>query len=135
MKQDERPFWLKLMVPFGIGAVLTVLYLVLCGFFRPEFEGTTEKAVSDALLLPGVLLTLIGVLSWVASKGFFDLPGFATYSLFGFFIPRFKNDENRSRDLYEYKKKKEEKGRYWLPQVLIPGLVFLAASVLTAVIL
>ncbi len=90
MKQDGRPFWLKAGIFFGIGLLSSLLYLILIGFFNGSYTGTMTKALSDACLLPGAVMTVVGVLSWVASKGFFDLAGFATFSLFGFFIPRFK---------------------------------------------
>lgn len=133
MKQDGRPFWLKAGIFFGSGLLSSLLYLILIGFFSGSYTGTMTKALSDACLLPGAVMTVVGVLSWVASKGFFDLAGFATFSLFGFFIPRF-NAEHKNESLYEYKVRHDEKGRYWLPYVLIPGLLFLAASVSTAML-
>lgn len=132
MKQDGRPFWLKAGITFGIAMLIGLLYLIVIGYFGGSYSGTAVKAFSDACLLPGMLLTAVGVLSWVASKGFFDLAGFATYSLFGFFIPRQHNKEGESESFYEYKIKKDEKGRYWLPQALLSGLLFLAASIVIA---
>lgn len=131
MKRDDRLFWRKGLIFLGVGLLSATLYLVLIGFFDGSYTGTTAKALSDACLFPGMVMTVIGVLTWVASKGFFDLAGFATYSLFGFFVPRFQS-EHRDGSLYEYKKRHDEKGRYWLPYVLVPGLLFLVASVVIA---
>lgn len=131
MKRGGKPFWLKAGIFIGIGLVMAFLSLELSGFFSGSYPGTTTKALSDAFLLPGALMTAVGVLTWVASKGFFDLAGYATHSLFGIFIPRFWS-EHKDGSLYEYKKRHDEKGRYWLPYVLVPGLLFLVASVVIA---
>lgn len=132
MKQNGKPFWLRVGIVCGIGLLMGVLYLAMIGYFGDSYTGTGTKAFSDACLMPGVVLTVVGILSWVASKGFFDLAGYATYSLFGFFIPQQHHKEGKSLSLYEYKVKRDEKGRYWLPQVLLPGLLFLAASIVIA---
>lgn len=127
-------FWIWFGVELGAGVIVAALYLLLVGFFTGTAEQATDKMLSDALLLPGVILLAVGVLSWVRSKGFFDLAGYATFSLFGFFIPRL-NKENRAKSFYDYKVKKDRKGRHWLPTFLASGLLLFAASILIAVLL
>ena len=127
-------FWIWFGVELGAGVIVAAMYLLLVGFFTGTAEQATDKMLSDALLLPGVILLAVGVLSWVRSKGFFDLAGYATFSLFGFFIPRL-NKENRAKSFYDYKVKKDRKGRHWLPTFLASGLLFLTVSILIAILL
>lgn len=135
MNKDTRPLWQKYLLAFGIGFLIALVALLLNGAFRAGEADARMKAFSDAFLLPGVLFLLIGGLSWVASKGFCDLIGFSTTSLLGFFIPRGEDsDRGKAANLYEYKKAKDEKGRYWLPHVLVAGIFFLAVSVLFALL-
>lgn len=135
-KQVPRQhFWIWFGVEIGAGVLVAALYLLLIGFFTGTAEQETDKMLSDALLLPGVILLAVGVLSWVRSKGFFDLLGYSTFSLFGFFIPRLQRKEDRAKSFYEYKVKKDKKGRHWLPTFLASGLLFFAASILIAILL
>ncbi len=133
MKKDERPLWQKVLIPLGI-AILTVLAVsLLTGAFTDPEKSVRMKKLSDAFLSAGALFFAIGVLSWVASKGFFDLAGYATFHVLGFFIPRFENsDRGKAKDLYEYKKMKDQKGRYWLPHVTLIGAGFIVISILFA---
>ena len=87
MKQNNRPIWLRILIVFIIGLSFGFVSLLAVGFLNGSYTGARGKALSDACLLPGALFTTVGTLSWVASKGFFDLAGYATFSLFGFFIP------------------------------------------------
>lgn len=136
MNEDTRPLWLRFLIPTAVGLIIALLYAVFAAqVFQQTETREVLRGISDSFLLPGVILFAVGGLSWVASKGFFDLPGYAVHSLFGFFIPdREDSDRASSHSFYEYKQKKDQKGRHWLPFVLLSGVFFLLLSILFAIL-
>lgn len=95
-------------------------------FSAPDMKSALS-ALSDAFFVPGALLTCVGGLTWIASKGQFDAFGYV-FSKFSFhsLIPgSVRSMEEKAENLYEYKLKKDKKGRKWLKYALITGLVSL----------
>lgn len=90
-----------------VGVGLTVLYLALRDVFSAEMAAADRlRLLSDAFLIPGLLLILSGVLYWCAGKGSFD--GLA-YSV-GVFCRSVFSPGKLERETYqEYLQRKQEK--------------------------
>ena len=135
MQEDKKPIWLRLLIPTGIGLLIALLYMLLEGVFQQPDRLLRLKGISDGFLLPGVLWFCFGAISFVSSKGFFDLFSYATFNLFGFFRPKKEDSERaKAKDLYEYKKAKDERGRKCFPFVFVSGILFIILSIVFAVI-
>lgn len=115
-------------------AAVFVVLTVTMTFYEKVWssEGAKEACgrLSNAFFVPGTLYFGFGVLSWVVSKGLFDSMGyiFRSFSLHSL-LPGTHPREYRT--FYDYKTAKDERGRKWMPHVLIIG----AAAVVVAVVL
>ncbi len=87
--------------------------------------------LSDAFLMPGILLSGVAAISWTGALGTYDMIGYGMQTLF-FFIPSVF--EKRAKSFYDYRRAKEEKGRKWLFEMLIVGLVFLVLSAASLIV-
>jgi len=113
----------------AVGAGLIIVFLVCWprGLFL-EFDAVERyRILSDGFWIAAVAVGGVGILSAVASTGFFDLMGYAAGSLFAV-LWRNVNKGRRAKDLYEYKLSREGKRRpaWGLAAV---GLGFFAAAV------
>lgn len=95
------------------------------GFFREEDMLKKIGILSDCFLFPAVLLGGIGILSWAAAEGNFDMLGYGFHMAFQRLLHPFRPVEG----FYEYKLKKEAARKGWMKHFLVIGLVCLAASV------
>ena len=118
-------------------AISALLLALGTAWLRGIFEQATVKGVilvlSDSFLIPGAVFLAVAGLSWIATFGMFDIMSFGCSSLFGRFIP-FDSVYRRQESYYDYKVKKDEKGRVWkLDMLLIGGIFFLLSVVMTVV--
>ena len=108
---------------YGAAAVLAALCMALLrGVFSAPDGKTAAGIFSDCFLVPGIVLTGLGGLSYAASKGAYDALGYAfsRFSLHSLFATRKIYQEPET--LYEYKKQRDEKGRSWSPAMVWCGL-------------
>lgn len=122
-------------IRYGICASLALIVgaCVACG--RGLLSSADGKgvllALSDGFFVPGALLFCAGGLTWIASKGQFDAFGYV-FSRFSFhsLIPgSVRSMEPKPENLYEYKAKRDAKGRKWLKHAWVTGLVSFGISV------
>ncbi len=104
--------------------------LVLCGlciFYQRPAQGCGAREwfriVSNAALVPGVLLVGISALSWIAGEGTFDAIRYCMQSLFA----HLRRQDKRYASYYDYTQREKKKGSQ---PMLLPGLCFLAAAVI-----
>ena len=132
---DEKT-QLKLSSYIKTGTAWLVL-LVLSFWWENPFqkESVSEifAAVSNAFTIPGVIMTGLGGLTYLASKGAYDGLGYA-FSNFGLHNLWTKRQPKKYKTLYDYKAAKDEKGRKWLSSALVVGLVSLSLGVISLVI-
>lgn len=115
--------------------IKSVILLLLCAavvawwkeLFRAQTVTDALGILSDVFFVPGALFAGVGGLSWIAHKGGYDAFGyvFRNFSLHNIFPSRQKD---RVESYYDYKQKKDEKGRPWLPHVLVTGLCSVALA-------
>lgn len=122
------------IVTISLTIILVIIMMVIKGGFKADSTKEFFHLLSDSFFVPGVLIAGVGGLSFLASLGAYDSFGyfFSRFSLHNLFFTNPKKDKYDS--LYDYKKKKEEKGRHWLPYALWTGLGAIGVSILLVVI-
>ncbi len=129
MKQKFKPLhclWYAL-----VGLAVFVYVIGSFDLFHAENAVKVFEILSDACIIPGVLLAGVAAISWTGALGTYDMIGYGMQSLF-FFIP--KVNETRAKTFYDYRRAKEEKGRRWLREMLVVGLVFIALGAVCLII-
>jgi hypothetical protein len=123
---------LKYGIASVVGIFITVLVLESQGFFLVFAESLLQKEIQliclmlcDGFFVSCILITLFGILVWIASTGFFDSLGYALKTAAHLLIP-FKRGQRKS--YYDYKMEKEEKRMPAQSFLIWVGLVFLAIS-------
>ncbi len=118
-------------------AISAVLLAIAIAWMRGLFEQTTAQGVlqvlSDSFLVPGAVFMGIAGLTWISTFGMYDIMGFGCSSLFGRFIP-FDSVHRRKETYYDYKTKRDERGRVWKADMLVVGGVCFALSILFSVL-
>ena len=120
----EKKEFIDKYLPYVKWCILTVTMIVALFFWEKPFSEEGAQAIVGALsncfFVPGVLVTSIGVLSYLSKLGAYDGISytFSNFSLHSI-IPGHHKDKHQT--LYEYKKQKDEKGRKWLPHAFFVG--------------
>ena len=115
------------LIPLGVGLVLGIVIFVAQGGFRTGDKETLWRAVCDALTVPGVLLTCMGLLSFVSEQGAFDGISFGVRKAFGQILSE-KRRSAMPKTYYDYVTAKREKQRGKPRTTLYVGLGFLALA-------
>lgn len=84
------------------------------------------RDLSDGFFVVGMLLTGSGILSRIATTGFFDIFGFGMRTLLSHFVPKMQSEEK----YFDYKMSREDKRKRPSSAVLHVGLACLAASMI-----
>ena len=114
------------------------LAIALACFFieEPYAEKSAAEVIgkiSNCFTVPGILLAGVGGLTYVSRLGGYDGIGYA-FSNFGLHNIWVTKQPKRYKSFYEYKEAKNKKGRKWLPEALITGLISLAVGVVFLII-
>lgn len=91
-------------------------------------EGTADRIriLSNAALVPGVLLTGTGLIARISEEGIFDGMKYAISSL----MSHLRNESKHSASYYDYLQREKKKGG--LRGLFLPGIFYLvSAAVLT----
>ena len=127
----------KKYMPYVKWGIVAIIAVVLMFLYEQPFakEGAKEivGTLSDCFAIPGIVMTGVGALTYLAKLGAYDglnyaFSNFALHSL----IPGMHKEKHES--FYEYKKAKDEKGRKWLSHLFLVGLVPLALSVIILIV-
>ncbi len=129
MKRKLNPLYCLYCAIAGLVIFLIAAYQM--GVFSADHVRELFGALSDAFIIPGVLLSGIAAISWTGSLGTYDMIGYGMKSLF-FFLPN--SDLKKYRTFYDYRHAKEEKGRWWLREMLLVGCGFLLCGVICFVV-
>ncbi len=134
MEQNQKQK--KLVQGLVYGGILIAAILIFAsieGIFSLRDPKEILGVLSDACFVPGVLFTGVGAFSWISSKGGYDAFGYAfsNFSLHNLFPTK---QPKKYKSLYDYKQEKDEKGRKWLPELLIIGLISLVLGSLFLVL-
>ncbi len=102
------------------------------GLFTSNNAVKIFEMLSDAFVIPGVLIAGVGAISWTGYLGTYDMIGYGMKTLF-FFLPQ-KEGQERPKTFYDYRHAKEEKGRTWFPEFLIVGLAFVVLAAVCLIV-
>lgn len=123
------------MYKYFIFTTIGVAVFLITAMSRELFNGLpladTLMALSDGCFVAGVLLAGISGLSWVSSRGGYDI--------FGFGISTLKSHFNHSKDFraesfYDYKVRKDKERKAWLIEALVVGAVFIALAIVFLIV-
>lgn len=121
----------KKLLQYGIsicaGALIAYWVLETEGLFLASGWpiDTLMMILCDAFFVPGIFLSLLGALVWIASTGFFDALGYALHVASHILIPILKNEYDTYYDFKEARAEKRSATPYFL---IFVGLGFLAVS-------
>lgn len=126
----------KLQVKNFIAPITVALALMIaCTFANGGFFGderyraeTIFVGLANCFAVPGFLLMCFAGLGWIASLGTFDIFVYGTGSAIGWVIKPVA--DKLPKTYYDYKAKKDEKGRKWSVETLITGGAFAAVGMI-----
>lgn len=127
MKNKKWIYWSVLAALEALAAGMIARYQ---GLDAAQTLSMNARFLSDGCFVVGLLMTGVGLLTWVSTTGFFDMLSYgviygvrAVVGLFG--GSRKPNDQT----FYDYKMAKEEKRGAAQYAILVSGIVFIALSV------
>ena len=127
MKNKKWIYWSALAAFEALAAVMIARYQ---GLDAAQALSMNARCLSDGCFVVGLMMTGVGMLTWVSTTGFFDMLSYgviygvrAVVGLFG--GSRKPNDQT----FYDYKMAKEEKRGAAQYAILVSGIVFIALSV------
>ncbi|MCI9071631.1 MAG: DUF3899 domain-containing protein [Lachnospiraceae bacterium] len=125
MKKPSGKILIKYTAASLFCAGLTWLYLALRDFSSaPELERC--RMLSDAFLIPGLLMVLFGLLVVLSGKGALDGISYALRRAVGMLLPGSRLREERFFDYVERKREKPLRGYGFL---FVVGGIFLLVSI------
>lgn len=133
---DDRP-WLRYVIAAAAGLLISLAICLWKGVFRETDGALILRSLSDAFLIPGVLLTGIGLLSFLKKEGAYDGLGYTFTTMKRTFTMRRHMDPieegSEDRTYFGYKEKVKAKRKVaW--HLIIVGVCFLVIAIaLTAV--
>ena len=113
-------------VCFIVGALIAYWVMDIEGLFLVNVHSEIAAILCDAFFVPGILLTMVGCLIWIATTGFFDSIGYAVKVGMHLLLPFLSRGESKS--YYDYKMEKDEKRGITPIFVFIVGLFYLLLS-------
>lgn len=114
------------LIALGCGGLMMLLSVL----YQMPVSGTREwlRILSNGALMPGFLLTGLGVMLRISEEGLFDGIRYATSSL----LARVRGLDKKYPSYYDFTRR-EKKVRSASP-LLLPGVFYLAAAVVLTVL-
>lgn len=115
------------LAALAFGLVLLVFSVI---YQKPYAgSGTREwvRILSNSALVPGILLTGIGLLARISDEGFFDGIRYSMSTM----LTHVRRREKKYDSFYDYMRREKKKSSNPL---LLPGLLYLAAAVVLTVL-
>ena len=133
---DDHP-WLKYGIAAAVGLLIALSICLLKGVFRETDQALIVRYLSDAFLIPGVLLMGIGLLSYIKKEGAYDGLGYTFQTMRRAFAMRNYREPieegSEDRTYFGYKQKVKAKRKVAWHLVIVGGGFLLIAIVLTIV--
>jgi len=121
----------KYLITITIGLIMTLLILFSKGIFDTHNSKDVIHILSDAFIVPGVVITGIGLLVFATNEGVFDI---IVYGV-GQFIKMFSANptKRKYKDFNEYREVKRST-KISFGYIIIVGIVFLAVALIFSII-
>ena len=131
---DDHP-WLRYVIAAATGLLISLGVCFFKGVFQETDPALIVRYLSDAFLVPGVLLTGIGLLSFLNKEGTYDGLFYSFYSMRAAFARRHDDEARKdmARTYYDYKQKVKAKRKVAWHLVIVGSGFLLIAIVLTIV--
>ncbi len=120
----------KILVYAGLTLVAVFLLSLPLGLFDAQGEIPTVQVLCNAFFACGVLEGGVGLLSWAASQGAFDIFSYAAKVI----IYKFKPKE-KLPNYYDYTHRNEKSRKAWLKGLTICGGVCVAIALVLLLLL
>ena len=117
----------RFAITAAAGTAVFVLLAVTRGGFSASDPAEKWRALSDALFVPGVLLTAFGLLLFAADGGVFDMLKFSVQKVFSVLMTRKRRDALPGT-FYDYKEMRDARPRAPVAHLLIVGAVFIVLA-------
>lgn len=133
---DDHP-WLRYVYTTVAGLLITFSICLMKGVFRETDTALIVRYLSDAFLIPGVLLTGVGLLSFIRKQGAYDGLGYTfdtmkrTFTMRRYMDPIEEGSEDRTYFGYKQKVKAKRKVAWHL---IIVGCGFLLTAIALAIV-
>lgn len=133
---DDHP-WLRYVLAIAVGLLLALTVCFARDIFHETDVTLIVRYLSDAFLVPGVLLTGIGLLSFLKKEGAYDGLTYSFHSMRMASARRFSDEahDDMARTYYDYKQSVKAKRKVAWHLIIVGGVFLLAAIVLTIVFL
>ena len=116
--------WKRYLAAAIAGIAVFFVLMTTQGGFTAEDPAEKWRIICDALFVPGVLLTALGLLLFASNGGVFDMLRFSVMKALSVMLTRKRRDD-LPRTFYDYKKEREAKGQAHMGYMLVVGVVFL----------
>lgn len=134
MKKNKQDEAIQYVVYTAIVLLVSGVMAVERGLLNCDSLQAAAGILSDCFFVPGAFLAGAGALGWMGSRGTYDSLGY-TFSRFSLHN-LFPNEQSKKKPetLFDYKQKKDEKGRKWSRPLLFTGLGSVMMAVLMLVV-
>lgn len=130
---DKKIKIIQYSVTTFIGLIMLFIYALLHDMFNQDSFKSVIGLMSNGFLIPGLLLILSGLLTFVGKTGFFDIMGYGFRSLWILCTPSKKALQER-KTFYEYKEEKNANERHWYPFLCLVGTGFIVLAIVADII-
>jgi len=128
MKRKKWMIWGALLAAETAVALLIARYQ---GLAAENALALNARHLSDGCFVVGLVMTGVGLMTWVATTGFFDMLSYGVQYGVRAFVGLFGgNRKPNDKSFYDYKMERDEKRSAAQYSVLISGIGFIALSVL-----
>ena len=133
---DDHP-WLRYVLAIAVGLLLALTVCFARAIVHETDVALSVRYLGDAFLVPGVLLTGIGLLSFLKKEGTYDGLTYSFHSMRMASARRFSDEahDDMARTYYDYKQSVKAKRKVAWHLIIVGGVFLLAAIVLTIVFL
>ena len=133
---DDHP-WLRYVFAAAAGLLIALSICLLKGVFQETDKALIVRYLSDAFLIPGVLLTGVGLLSYIRKEGAYDGLGYTFHTMKRTFTMRRYMDPieegSEDRTYFGYKEQVKTKRKVAWHLIAVGGGFLLISVALTVV--
>ena len=113
----------KNLIYAAVSAAIMLAIAALRGLFASQDTQEAMRILCDAFFIAGVLFAGVGLLTWAASKGAYDIFSYAGKVI----IMKFRPKEDIPK-YYDYVQEKNQSRKVWLKELAICGAICLVLS-------
>ena len=113
----------KNLIYAAVCAAIVLIIAALRGLFSSQNTQEAMRILCDAFFIAGVLFAGVGLLTWAASKGAYDIFSYAGKVI----ILKFRPKEDIPK-YYDYVQEKNQSRKVWLKELAVCGAICLVLA-------